>query len=64
MQAKVLESLIASKAMQQKMRATLSEGKLADIKNRAMAFEEELYVKEYLTEFATPAPVSSKMVQD
>jgi hypothetical protein len=64
MQGKVLESLIASKAMQQKMRATLSEDRLADIKSRTMAFEEELYVKEYLTEFATPEPVSSKMVQD
>ena len=64
MQAKVLDSLIASKAMQHKMRATLPDAKLADIKNRTMAFEEELFVKEYLTEFATPEPVSSKMVQD
>jgi len=64
MQAKVLDSLIASKAMQQKMRTTLSEERLSDIKNRTKAFEEELFVKEYLTEFATPEPVSSKMVQD
>lgn len=64
MQAKVLDSLIASKAMQQKMQATLSEDRLADIKNRTRAFAEELYVKEYLTEYATPEPVSSKMVQD
>jgi len=48
MQAKILDSLI----------------RLSDIKNRTKAFEEELFVKEYLTEFATPEPVSSKMVQD
>lgn len=64
MQAKVLDSLIASKAMQQKMLTTLSRDELKDIDNRARAYQEELYLKAYLQQFATPEPVSSKMVQE
>lgn len=64
LQAKVLDSLIASSAMRQKMLAELPEDTLLDIENRTKAFREELLVKEYLVQHATPQPVSSKMVQE
>lgn len=64
LQAKVLDSLIASSAMRQKMLTDLPEDTLQDIESRTKAFREELLVKEYLVQHATPQPVSSKMVQE
>lgn len=64
MQAKVLDSLIASMAMKQKMQSSLGQDSLDDIHNRANAFKEELFVKEYLVQHATPVPVSTTMVKD
>jgi hypothetical protein len=64
MQAKVLDSLIASKAMRQSMLKALPEEDRVQIQQRAKAYEEELYVKEYLVQNATPEPVTSAMVQN
>jgi hypothetical protein len=64
MHAKVLDSLIASKAMRQSMLASLSAEQLAEIEMKANAYKEELFVKQYLTQNAIPEPVSTQMVSD
>lgn len=61
---KVLESLISSRAMMQIMKKELATEELNDIKNMARAYEEELYVKAYLQQYADPEPVSSTMVRE
>lgn len=61
---KVLQSLVASKAMKQSVIKDLSSDELSAIKRRINAYGEELYVKEYLARNASPVPVSTKMVQD
>ena len=63
MQRNVLQSLIASKAMQKLMQQELSKEQIKIIENKTKAYQEELYVKEYLLKNATPKPISSKMVQ-
>lgn len=64
MQGKVLESLVASKAMQQEVIKTLSADELSTIEKKTRAYKEELFVKEYLVQNATPVPVSTRMVND
>jgi len=61
---KVLQSLVASKAMRQSMHKTLGSEELTEIKRKSDAYTEELYVKAYLTENATPEPVTTDMVND
>lgn len=63
MQSKVLESLVASTAMRQKMLSELSPDQIHDIEQRTKAYREELFVKEYLVQNATPEPVSTQMVK-
>lgn len=60
---KVLESLIASKAMAQITKKEMGPQALADMDNKVKAYREELLVKEYLTRNATPKPVTRKMVE-
>lgn len=60
---KVLDSLIAAKAMKQVVEKDLSSDKLASISHTVKAYEEELYIKEYLVQNASPKPVSTKMIQ-
>jgi len=62
-QGNVLQSLIASKAMQQVMRQELSKQQIELIENKTKAYQEELYVKEYLLKNATLKPVSTKAIQ-
>ncbi len=64
MQAKVLESLVASTAMRQAMVSELSADQLKEIENKAKAYKEELFVKEYLVKNAAPEPVSTQMVKE
>ena len=59
-----LQSLIASSAMRQAMDKTLSTERKADLAQRVRAFEEELYVKEYLSVHAKPKPIDSTRIQD
>lgn len=64
LQQKILDSLIASRAIKQLVLKELSPEEIAKIKNLSKAYEEELYVKEYLQRHVTPAPVTAEMVQD
>lgn len=61
---KVLQSLIASKAMQQSVQKDLSADEQLEIQREIDAYGEELYVKAYLTENTTPEPVTTVMVSD
>ncbi len=64
LQQKILDSLIASRAMKQLVLKELSQEEIAKIKNLSKAYEEELYVKEYLQKHVTPEPVTAEMVQE
>jgi len=64
LQQKILDSLIASRAMKQLVVKDMSQEEITKIKNLAKAYEEELYVKAYLQQHTTPEPVSAEMVQD
>ena len=63
-QSKVLESLIASKAMKHHVESQLSAEALSVMQRKVKAYEEELFVKEYLIKNAEPQPVSTQMVKD
>lgn len=60
---KVLDSLIASRAMKQTLKKDLSADELDNINRAVKVYEEEVYVKEYLKNHVTPEPVSPEMVQ-
>jgi parvulin-like peptidyl-prolyl isomerase len=60
---KVLDSLIASRSMKQAVFAQMSEQEKAAMEKSVKAYEEELYVKEYLQKNAVPAPVTAEMIQ-
>lgn len=61
---KVLDSLIASRAMKHVLMGEMSEEEVAKIERTAKAYEEELFVKEYLRKYADPQPVTATMVQE
>lgn len=63
LQNKVLESLVASRAMKQLAREELTPTELTRIENATKAYEEELYIKEYLQRHAVPEPVTTEMVE-
>lgn len=60
---KLLQSLVASKAIAQKSEALLSADELIMLDLKAKAFKEELLVKAYLEQNVTPQPVSAEMVK-
>lgn len=60
---KVLESLISSRAMKIQMESLLGEEEKQAISRSAKAYEEELYVKEYLANHVVPEPVTLEMIQ-
>lgn len=60
---KVLDSLIASRAMKQLALKSMDAESLERIKQLAKAYEEELYVKEYLQRNISAEPVTAEMVQ-
>lgn len=62
-QKKILDSLIASRAMKQQVKSHLSEDEIGKITQAAKTYEEELYVKAYLQQFVIPEPVTPEMVQ-
>lgn len=64
MRDKVLDSLIAAKAMRAVMQEQLSEGEKNNINRTVNTYAEELYIKEYLLKNAHPEPVSTSMVED
>lgn len=63
LQNKVLESLVASRAMKLLVREELTPTELTRIENATKAYEEELYIKEYLQRHAVPEPVTTEMVE-
>jgi parvulin-like peptidyl-prolyl isomerase len=60
---KILDSLIASRAMKQQVESQLSTDDLEQIARSVKAYEEELFVKAYLQQFVIPEPVTVEMVQ-
>jgi hypothetical protein len=60
---KILDSLIASRAMKQQVKSQLPADAIAHIAQSVKAYEEELFVKAYLQQFVTPAPVTADMIQ-
>jgi EpsD family peptidyl-prolyl cis-trans isomerase len=60
---KVLESLISSRAMQQSVKKEMNADEQDRIARSVKAYEEELFVKEYLQKHVTPEPVTAEMVQ-
>jgi hypothetical protein len=60
---KVLDSLVASRAMKLQVQAIMSPDELAQVALAVKSYEEELYVKEYLGKHVTPEPVTLEMVQ-
>ncbi len=60
---RVLDSLIASKAMSQSIQQQMDEQQLRQIELRAQAYKEELYVKEYLSRNVVPETVTTDMVK-
>lgn len=61
---KVLDSLIASRAMKVQMESLLTQEEKEAISRSVNAYEEELYVKEYLASHVVPEPVTLEMIQD
>lgn len=61
---KVLQSLIAGEAMKQKILSELDSEQRAGITSKVKAYEQELYIKEYLSHYAQPQPVTVSMVKD
>lgn len=60
---KVIESLVTSRAIKQKALQELDSAEAEKIRQQARAYEEELFVKAYLKNHATPEPVTIEMVQ-
>lgn len=59
---KVLESLIASRAMKQAVVLEMDADEIASIKQKADAYEEELFVRAYLSRHAEPQPVTQQQI--
>lgn len=64
LQQKILDSLIASRAMKQLVTQELSADEIDKIKRSSQAYEEELYVKAYLQRHTSAEPVTAEMVQE
>ncbi len=60
---KVLQSLVASRAMKQKLLKEIAPEEKQEIDQAVKAYEEELYVKSYLQKHISPTPVTSEMVR-
>lgn len=61
---KVMESLIASRAMQQAALRELEPAQVAEVERRVAAYREELFVQEYLQRHANAQSVTGEMVRD
>lgn len=60
---KILDSLIASRAMRQHVKGQLSTNDIKQIAQAVKVYEEELFVKAYLQQFVVPEPVTVEMIQ-
>ncbi len=61
---KVLESLVASRAIARAQEAQMTAEELAAIDKRTRAYREQLLVKQYLVKQVSPQPVTSEMVRE
>jgi hypothetical protein len=61
---KILESLVASRAIAQSQEADLSAEDQAVLAKKIRAYREQLLVKQYLVRQATPQPVTGEMVRE
>jgi len=61
---KVLESLVASRAIARVQEAEMTAEEIAAIDKKTRAFREQLIVKQYLAKHVSPQPVSSEMVRE
>ncbi len=61
---KILDSLVASRAMALLAERKLDAGERAQLDLKAQAYREELLVRHYLEQHATPEPVTSEQVAD
>lgn len=60
---KILDSLIASRAMKQQIKSQMPADAIERITQAVRVHEEELFVNAYLQQFAIPEPVTAEMVQ-
>ncbi len=60
---KILDSLISSRAMKIQMESLMTPEEKEAINRSVKAYEEELYVKEYLADHVVPEPVTLEMIQ-
>ncbi|PUA29845.1 MAG: hypothetical protein B0W54_04640 [Cellvibrio sp. 79] len=60
---KILDSLIASRAMKQLVKSQMPADAIERITQTVQVYEEELFVNAYLQQFAVPEPVTGEMVQ-
>jgi len=61
---KVLDSLVASRAIARVQKAEMTPEDLAALDKKVGAYREQLLVKQYLAEHAAPQPVTGDMVRD
>jgi hypothetical protein len=61
---KILESLVAGRAIAQAQEAALKPEEIAEIDKKTQAYREQLLVKQYLAKHAAPQPVTQDMVRD
>ena len=61
---KMLQSLVVSRAMKQLGEKSLDAETKLKLHNQAQAYEEELYVREYLKEHIQPKPVTHELVAE
>jgi hypothetical protein len=61
---KVLDSLVASRAIARVQAADLSEEERAALDKKVAAYREQLLVKQYLAKHAAPQPVTQEMVRE
>lgn len=61
---KVLQSLVASRAIARVQEAEMTPQEIAEIDKKTRAYREQLLVKRYLAQHAAPQPVTGEMVRE
>ena len=61
---KVLESLVAGRAIARVQEADMTAEEIAAIDKKTRAYREQLFVKQYLAKHVAPQPVTSEMVRE
>lgn len=61
---KILESIVATRAIAQAREAVMSEDELAELEKKVLTYREELLVRQYLAENTPARPVTPEMIQE